>query len=272
MDNLQNGIAAFKAGMRDEARRYFIAAMRENPQNENTWTWLYQVSKNDNERIQALTKVLEINHNNHKAKELLDKLHLSQISPSHVIQPIAQPMATTHSSVPKKNNKLLNYSIAVFISICVICLVAVAAINSEPASLSLSPAQEVESIIADSLGESNRNIQRLSSVNWSEGDKTLTIQWTINDNLTEDLLKRGAMMDIKDVLETIATKGIPYDYQAIVFRGTFSMRDVYGNSSEDQVLLISYQRSTIAKIIWDNFLTDDIYKVADTVWLHPAFR
>ena len=35
MNNLQNGIAAFKRGKREVARKYLIAAVKENPKDEN---------------------------------------------------------------------------------------------------------------------------------------------------------------------------------------------------------------------------------------------
>lgn len=127
MDNLQNGIVAFKSGRRDEARKYFIIAMKENAKNENVWGWLYQVSNNDNERMTALKKMLEINPQNTKAKELLDKLQ----APSLISEPLQTPIKLQQNippTVPKNNNKTLRIGLAVAISIAVVfcCLIAIA--------------------------------------------------------------------------------------------------------------------------------------------------
>jgi len=74
MGNLQSGIAAYKSGKRENARKYLIAAVKENPKDENAWGWLYQVANNDNERIECLKKATAINPNNEKAIQLLNKL------------------------------------------------------------------------------------------------------------------------------------------------------------------------------------------------------
>jgi len=92
MDNLQSGIDAFKAGKRDEARKFFIAAMKEEPNNENVWGWLYQVSNNDNERIQALKKVVTINPKNEQAKQLLAKLQTPPLTQTETPKQINESM------------------------------------------------------------------------------------------------------------------------------------------------------------------------------------
>jgi len=114
MDNLEAGIAAFKAGKRNEARRLLIAAKKDAPNSENVWSWLYQVSNNDIERIQALRKVMAINPQNVKAKELLDKL---------LAPPQFEPVRN------KKKNNILIFSV-VFVSLCVMCAVAALGINA----------------------------------------------------------------------------------------------------------------------------------------------
>lgn len=127
MDNLQNGIAAFKAGKRDEARKLFIAAMKDEPNNEHTWGWLYQVSNNDSEKIQALKKVVEINPQNLKAKELLDKLLAAPVM-SEPLQMPAKPQQSIAPVAQKSNNSTLRIVLAVLVSIAVVfcCLIAIA--------------------------------------------------------------------------------------------------------------------------------------------------
>lgn len=130
MDNLQNGIAAFKAGKRDEARRYFISAMRENPQNENVWGWLYQVSNNEKEKLECLNKMLAINPNNAKARDLLNGMQAS---------PLVQSQPAIHQSnqpVEKKKNNLsliLFAVVSVFIVLC--CIIALSSGGGSGTSL-----------------------------------------------------------------------------------------------------------------------------------------
>lgn len=94
-DALQQGIAAFHAGKLDEARKYLIAAVRQEPENEQAWGWLYRVARNDQERSECLGQVLRIDPQNVKAKELLAGLAANASSP-----PSAAKEATSPSPPP----------------------------------------------------------------------------------------------------------------------------------------------------------------------------
>ena len=81
-DLLQQGITAYKAGKRDEARKLFITAVKQNPDNERAWGGMYEVSGNDKERIYCLKQMLRINPKNEKADQLLNQLlTLSSVAP-----------------------------------------------------------------------------------------------------------------------------------------------------------------------------------------------
>ena len=73
-DLLHQGIIAYKAGKRDEARNIFITAVKQSPDDELAWGWMYQVSVDDKERIYCLKQMLRINPKNEKAKQMLDTL------------------------------------------------------------------------------------------------------------------------------------------------------------------------------------------------------
>lgn len=71
---LQQGIAAYKSGRREEARKLFITAVRQTPNNELAWGWLYQSVDQDHEKIYCLQQILRINPKNEKIAVLLAKL------------------------------------------------------------------------------------------------------------------------------------------------------------------------------------------------------
>ncbi len=73
-DLLQQGIAAYKAGKRDEAHNIFITVVKQSPDSQSAWAWLYDASNNDQERIHCLKQIVRINPNNEKAKQKLDSL------------------------------------------------------------------------------------------------------------------------------------------------------------------------------------------------------
>ena len=71
MDNLlQQGITAYKAGKRNEARKMFLTVVKQSPGSERAWGWLYDTSNNDQERIYCLKQMLQINPSNKKASKL----------------------------------------------------------------------------------------------------------------------------------------------------------------------------------------------------------
>ncbi len=127
------------------------------------------------------------------------------------------------------------------------------------------------SSIDNILGPGNRNVKRLTAVQCSPTDGVVTIKWAINDNFSEAWIKRGAMIDIEKMLRYISQHGGPCAYKEIVFDGSFALVDAYGNEQEGRAVLASYTVPTIYNINWDNLITDDIFTIADSLYLHPAF-
>lgn len=122
--------------------------------------------------------------------------------------------------------------------------------------------------IEDALGSSNREVDRL--VDFEIVTDVLVVRWAINDNLSEDLIKGGAKLDIVDILESIDDSGI--DYSEVQLKGMFPLVDEFGNSTEVPVVEVSYLSDTVDKINWDNFLFENVYEIADRVIIVPAFR
>ena len=70
---LQQGIATFKSGNKEDARKIFISFVKHNPQSESGWKWMYNVSRTSKERIYCLEQIVHINPGNIKARQLLDR-------------------------------------------------------------------------------------------------------------------------------------------------------------------------------------------------------
>ena len=73
-DLLQQGITAYKAGKREDARKIFVTVVKRTPDSELAWGWMYQTSGNDRERIYCLKQMLRINPKNEKTGQLLSQL------------------------------------------------------------------------------------------------------------------------------------------------------------------------------------------------------
>lgn len=73
-DLLEQGVIAFRAGKRDEARNFFISFIKQNPESERGWGWMYEASSDDKERIYCLKQMLRINPRNEKVNGLLNQI------------------------------------------------------------------------------------------------------------------------------------------------------------------------------------------------------
>jgi hypothetical protein len=96
------------------------------------------------------------------------------------------------------------------------------------------------------------------------------VAWTINDNLTGNMIVDGAKLDIVDVAEALDKSGLLTG--SLRMEGSFPMVDVYGNAEEMIVVKIDLSQETLNKINWDGFDFNKIYIVADTAWVHPGFE
>ncbi|MBV6466758.1 MAG: hypothetical protein PGMFKBFP_02082 [Anaerolineales bacterium] len=111
-DLLQQGITAYKAGKRDEARKIFLAIVKQSPDNERAWGWMYNVSNNDKERIYCLKQVLRINPKEEKAKQLLNQL----ITPPLTTSSLPSPSLSRKDNSNKTSTKKTNVTIWAFVA------------------------------------------------------------------------------------------------------------------------------------------------------------
>lgn len=113
MDNLiKRGAQTFRAGKIEEARELLTKAIKQNPDSEAAWGWLYNVTNNDKERLHCLKQVLRINPNNEKANKLFNKLideqaHLEDNQPqvSKNTQPNQKQVALNKKTSNKKKGR-----------------------------------------------------------------------------------------------------------------------------------------------------------------------
>ena len=145
----------------------------------------------------------------------------------------------------------------------------------DPDSITSTPSTPVAEItdtfqtrIEGALSTSNRNVRRVSEARL-QGER-LFVHWAINDNLTAGMIRGGVRFDISRMLEVIADSSEPYT--SVFLRGTFAMVDQFGNASETPVVEATFTKDTIDRINFENFLTDNVYVIADDTDLHPEFR
>jgi len=77
---LANGIAAVKAGQRDQAQEWLVTLLQIDRYNEQAWLWLSGAADTDQDRLDCLQEVLNINHDNAFAQRGLAALK-AKLSP-----------------------------------------------------------------------------------------------------------------------------------------------------------------------------------------------
>lgn len=138
-----------------------------------------------------------------------------------------------------------------------------------PPTETLEPEAQLEADIRDVLGNVNRDgVQRIHEIK-IQGER-LVVEFALNDNFTQDMRARGAMIDVKDVLKVAAQSDA--EFSSVFVAGTFSLVDTLGNASEERVVQAVYSREILDQVNWDNFLTDNVWEIADSVSLHPELR
>ena len=127
--------------------------------------------------------------------------------------------------------------------------------------------ERIEKLALKYLSSSNREEARLYKI--KETGDAIQIGFTINDNLTDGMIKTGTQSDVMKILK--AVKASQYNYSKVTVIGTFPLVDKFGNSEEETVLQVSYSPATVNKINWDGFQYSNVFDIADSVWLHPSF-
>jgi hypothetical protein len=134
--------------------------------------------------------------------------------------------------------------------------------------------EKIRTSIEKAIGtKTNRDVRKISILEFSLADEELLdvrLRIAFDQNLTTGMTKMSAKGDIVDVLERLTKDKSPVNNVQI--EGTFPMVDIKGNESENIVIRADYSRSNFMDVNWDNFLSENIYKIADSVKSNSAFR
>lgn len=131
----------------------------------------------------------------------------------------------------------------------------------------LEPYPAFVAMVTDGLGDSNRGVERVTSVDWSEEYAELSVEWKVNEDLS-DLrnMKTNAQKDIAAILRAVSHTILPYD--DLHLYGTFSI----GLEEEPTLIWAKYSSDIIDDLEFGSFLYEDVLKYADAYNVDPAFE
>jgi hypothetical protein len=108
--NLAAAIAALRQGNKAEARHLIISLLRQNPGDEQVWSWAFEVADTPEEQIHCLEQILAINPDHSQARR-----HLAQLR------------AAPHAKVPSSEDRTRAPGIGDFLLAPLGCLLQVPA-------------------------------------------------------------------------------------------------------------------------------------------------
>ena len=73
-DNLQRAITLIKEGQKKEGGLLLAEIVKQQPKNESAWFWLSKCLKNSQQKMECLSKVLEINPQNDYVRKEIQRL------------------------------------------------------------------------------------------------------------------------------------------------------------------------------------------------------
>lgn len=98
----------------------------------------------------------------------------------------------------------------------------------------------------------------------------LVVDFDIAPNITQGMVARGAKRDVVAIAKAADESSV--DFESLFVAGYAEMTDKFGASTNDRVIGVLYNRATLRRIQWANFLTDNTYSVADSANVWPQFR
>ncbi|GIL11459.1 MAG: hypothetical protein BroJett038_01790 [Chloroflexota bacterium] len=98
----RQGIAAAKAGQKDQARQLLQQSLRLEPSSEAAWLWLMSVARDQREKLVCLYRLLQVNPNNEVGLKSLQSLGLTmaQLAEQLGLKPPAPAAASAPAPTP----------------------------------------------------------------------------------------------------------------------------------------------------------------------------
>lgn len=120
----------------------------------------------------------------------------------------------------------------------------------------------INNVILDTLGESNRGVIRIVSTGISSNGR-IRITFALDDAEGYQAILEKARTDILAVMRALYTSGLLVS--EVMMRGTFPISD-----QEEEVVTASLSAETARQLNWATTAPDSLWERLDDTWVHPT--
>lgn len=110
------------------------------------------------------------------------------------------------------------------------------------------------------------NPENIETINYAPYNNFILIKFRESPNITHNMTVNDMYIRTKNILKTLK----PLTDMNIGINIVYPLEDRYGNSMDVIVIKATYSHETLQKINFDKFQYENIPKVADEWWNHPA--
>src|SRR5699024_10532303 len=143
--------------------------------------------------------------------------------------------------------------------------------SEEPGDL--SDKEYLKEVIEDIVGKDSNNgyerVQKASYVDNSnvDDDDVISLKIVGNDNLSDNLIRKGMWLDTADILTELHERGFDGD---VIVMYMFPFEDKYGDSDLHKIMSFDFKADELLKINYDKLKRDNLPDIADDYFEHDS--
>jgi len=106
--------------------------------------------------------------------------------------------------------------------------------------------------------------------NQENGNKFIVNDAKLPEAFSNDGRIEQANYIMTNTLKNLYSANLPIE--DVTFNINTTLVDIYGNKKEERVILCTVSKYVAKKVKWENFDSDNLPKIADDYWVHPALQ
>lgn len=128
--------------------------------------------------------------------------------------------------------------------------------------------KDVTKLINKKIGKTN-SFKKDTINSISIKDKDIYVVLNGSESFTKNMTKKSMWIDSKKILEPINKMN---EFDSVTIQWYYPLVDTYGNEKDELVMSFDIDKTTLNKIKWDNFLTDNVPNVVNNYFEHAVLK